>query len=67
MDGKDFPGIAVRIREPQLILARETTGDVVLDLFENTLFLQALLPAGDLLGRLNLDAQVIHHTDHAGG
>jgi hypothetical protein len=35
MDSKDFPGIAVRVRKPKLVLSREATGYVFFDLFED--------------------------------
>ena len=44
MHRKDFPGVAVRIGEPQLVLPREAAGDVLLDFLQNALRLQALFP-----------------------
>jgi hypothetical protein len=58
VDGKDLPGIAVRIRKPELVLPSKATGDVVLDSLKYPFTLQTSLPFRDLLDRLDFTSQV---------
>ena len=45
MHCEDFPGIAIRIRKPELILTSKATGSVLLDPLQDALYLKTFLQA----------------------
>ena len=66
MHCEDFPGIAIRIRKPELILTSKATGSVLLDPLQDALCLKTFLPGGNFFYRLDFDPQVVNRTQPSG-
>src|SRR5687767_15946070 len=66
MHCEDFPGIAIRIRKPELILTSKATDSVLLDLTQNPLCLKTFLPGGNFFYGLDFDPQVVNGTQPSG-
>ena len=57
---EDFPGISIRVLEPELVLAGKAARGIFFVYRGNFGFLEFLLPYVDLFDRHDLDSQMIH-------
>lgn len=67
MDEEDFPRVAVRVGEPDLVLSGKAASDVFVYPLNHPFPLQALFPCRDVCQGLDFDPEMIDRTDTAGG
>ena len=66
MHREDFPGVAIRIRKPELILTSKTTGGIFLYPLQDALCLETFFPGGNFFDGLDFDPRMIDRTQPPG-